>query len=35
VALIIGMLFFAESLGLAEVSGILLILAGVWWVSRG
>lgn len=35
VALIIGMLFFAERLGLTEVGGILLILAGVWWVSRG
>ena len=33
-ALIIGAIFFNESLGLAEIGGIVLILVGVLWVSR-
>ncbi len=33
-ALMIGALFFGESLGLVEMAGIALILAGVLWVSR-
>ncbi|HID54080.1 MAG TPA: DMT family transporter [Anaerolineae bacterium] len=33
-ALMIGALFFGESLGLVEVGGIALILAGVLWVSH-
>ncbi len=33
-ALIIGVLFFGESLSLTEMGGIVLILAGVLWVSR-
>lgn len=34
IALAIGMIFFSESLRLVEIDGILLTLAGVWWVSR-
>lgn len=34
IALIIGMLFFSESLSLMEMAGIVLIMAGVGWVSR-
>lgn len=33
-ALIIGALFFSESLSLVEAGGITLILAGVFWISR-
>ncbi len=33
-ALMIGALFFGESLGLVEMGGIVLILLGVLWVSR-
>lgn len=33
-ALLIGFAFFAESLGLVELSGVALVLGGVWWVSR-
>lgn len=33
-ALIIGALFFAETLTLLELGGVLLILAGLTWISR-
>ncbi|GMR10705.1 MAG: EamA family transporter [Anaerolineae bacterium] len=33
-ALIIGIVFFSESLRLVELGGIALVSAGVWWVSR-
>jgi drug/metabolite transporter (DMT)-like permease len=33
-ALVIGALFFSESLSLVEAGGIILILAGVFWISR-
>ncbi len=33
-ALIIGIAFFSESLRLAELGGIALIMASVWWVRR-
>lgn len=34
IALVIGMLFFSESLSLVEMAGIVLIMAGVGWISR-
>jgi len=35
IALVIGVLFYAESLRLVELAGIALTLAGATWVTRG
>jgi drug/metabolite transporter (DMT)-like permease len=32
-ALIMGVIYFSERLSLTEIAGIVLTLAGVWWVS--